>query len=442
MKLLFNNLLTQNISSKVIENLYYIIFKKKYTEINNKFLYNFYLSIDLKDLLIYIFLEKYIKLSLEKNNIKLKLNFNKIYNLYTPSNLDKLIIKHLTSNYLYINKIYPFFNSLDLQLKFKSKIKEIQYIQLISPKGYTFNETGFIFKTPIINNVFKGFSFYELYLSMQSTKKTILDTVINTSSSGYLTRKLVEIGYNIKLKEYTCNTLKCFYLKNQNFLNIKGNLINFNKIINKNKILLYNLNKIYYRNIFNCILGKSICNLCLFNNFQLNKQNINIGILIGQTIGEPGTQMILKTFHTGGVFKSNIKIINKIENLNVPFYNIKYNIYILLKKNLNFKHQTNYNINNILIKKYINKLNIFNLFIKYPKNYLKNIKFNITKKYFNISILYLKSIFNSWKAYILNNNKIYISSTYNLNIFNKTIYKYNYLNLISIYEIKKKYIYF
>nr|QEM01904.1 plastid-encoded DNA-directed RNA polymerase beta''A [Nephromyces sp. ex Molgula occidentalis] len=383
------------------------------------------------------------------------------------------------------NKINPITNSLYLMVTTGAKINWIQLLQLIGFRGYLSNVRGFLYEIPIMQNFNKGLNIYEYFISWFGTRKGIIDTAIKTADSGYLTRRLVETTRDIIVKEYYWGT-KTNLIFNIN-LNIKGNIEEYNSIFLKGKFFNYglnlkknliyklkknkysfinfslsNINYINLKGIYNWISGRNICNNCFgLNNNKLNNLGESIGILSAQTIGEPGTQLTLRTFHTGGVFtklKNNFKIKNiylfknfksklflnykililKKNYLNLNFYKKNYiylydffnlkikGFFFILKKNLKIliKYKNLYNIKQYIHIKFISTLflnsqyNIYKynqLIIYYPLDIiLKNLIRNYTNNKFNILNSY--QIINHKSIYLLNKNKINFWVIKNLNI--------------------------
>nr|QEM01785.1 plastid-encoded DNA-directed RNA polymerase beta''A [Nephromyces sp. ex Molgula occidentalis] len=421
------------------------------------------------------------------------------------------------------NKINPITNSLYLMVTTGAKINWIQLLQLIGFRGYLSNVKGFLYEIPIMQNFNRGLNIYEYFISSFGSRKGIIDTAIKTADSGYLTRRLIETTRDIIIKEYNCGTKTNLIFKT--ILNIKGNIEynlnflegkNFNYGLNIKKNLIYKLKNNKYpfinknlffinymnlKGIYNWISGRNICNVCFgLNNNKLNNLGESIGVLSAQTIGEPGTQLTLRTFHTGGVFtnlKNNIKSKNiyifknfksklflnyKILSLKKNYQNIKFykkkvtfiydifnlkklGIFNILKKDLKFfiKYKNLYNIKQIINLKFIStlflnsKYNLYNynqLLLYYPldiilknltKNYISQ-KFNISKSYqiINHKSIYLlnKNKTNLWVIKNLNVNYIYtkILNTMILNINKKLICNFNnkYFNIL---KIKYGYIY-
>ncbi|XP_026189604.1 DNA-directed RNA polymerase subunit beta''-like [Cyclospora cayetanensis] len=261
-----------------------------------------------------------------------------------------------------------------------------------------------------------------LHLMANTGAKGVLDTALKTADAGYLTRRLVESIQELNIKEYNCgskNSLEYEFQINSKgtlilpfFLLLSGKVLQKNliepttkKIIEfKNNYISDNLiNNLYIKfnsllkintfSIKTCISGRTICSKCFgHTTFNTNNLGKSIGILSSQVIGEPGTQLTLRTFHTGGastILKSNIYIKNKYLLIKINTISLnkiyEHNTAILLPNNI--ITSGNYSINILLLKLFSYNLNfykqdhsitmshifIFNLIIEsLLKQYFKN----------------------------------------------------------------------
>ena len=381
-------------------------------------------------------------------NELLKLNFNiKEYNTYysvpkkTNSYLKFLILMNS------FNNINAFSSSLHIMANTGAKANWNQICQLIGVRGYLANAIGEFFKIPVLNSFNKGLNFFEYFISCYGGRKGILDTALKTADAGYLTRRLVESIQELVIKEYNCGSNNSFEYFLQ--INIKGDLILpfflliSGKILQKNLIdfftkkiiefkynyITHNLINNLYLNKFNylfkintssikiCLSGRTICSICFgYTTFANNYLGKSVGILSGQTISEPGTQLTLRTFHTGGTSSLNL-----FKNKNNFIFNYKY----LFKKN-KYKLCSKY-YNNFLLKKFNKKIFSF--------IYLK-------KYYFFINSLYLLFILHKYKfnqilslnnKLIYSKNNIYINNILLIYLYINNIYQRKQL-IIDIYE--------
>jgi hypothetical protein len=184
--------------------------------------------------------------------------------------------------------------------------------QLLLAKGAVANPQGDVYLSK--NSLSKGFNSVEFFYGGGASRKGIIDRVLNTASTGYLTRQLVYALGSVMLSENIddCNTNEylTFYLNKEIAERITGRWIkteNMNSWMQINSIKeLDDLigKKIYMRSPIYCKSHK-LCKKCFGKLGEVLKSN-NVGILAGNTIGERGTQMIMRTFHTGG--KVNVVI--------------------------------------------------------------------------------------------------------------------------------------
>ena len=170
-------------------------------------------------------------------------------------------------------------------------------------------------------------------MSGYGARKGIVDTALKTANSGYLTRRLIDVAQDIIIREKDCLTTHSFLLFNlRNKLHViksvydeilgrllnkpvydpqtKELIANIDTQITPNLIRTFkekNIESFYIRSPLTCSLYRSICQKCY--GWDLANENLvdigeAIGILAGQSIGEPGTQLTMRTFHTGGIFTS------------------------------------------------------------------------------------------------------------------------------------------
>lgn len=188
-----------------------------------------------------------------------------------------------------------------------------------------------IVDVPVKSSFLNGLSAFEFFSSTHGARKGLTDTALNTARSGYLTRRLVDASQDIIVKEGDCGTdfgskiLSIIDTKtNTEIVSLRDRIIGryslkdiFDKkdelIIAKNKlitipiaerIIANKINVVHIRSIFGCVVTNGVCKKCYGLDLSTNsKVNIGeaVGIISAQSIGEPGTQLTMRTFHTGGV---------------------------------------------------------------------------------------------------------------------------------------------
>lgn len=208
-----------------------------------------------------------------------------------------------------------------------------QVRQLVGMRGLMSDPNGEIMNLPIKKNFREGLTITDYLMSGYGARKGIVDTALKTANSGYLTRRLIDVAQDIIIREKDCLTTHSFlFLKNKNNLQVKldnyekilGRLLNKSIYSDKTNKLIANTNtqitpnlirtfkeekikRFYIRSPLTCGLYRSICQKCY--GWDLATENLvnmgeAIGIIAGQSIGEPGTQLTMRTFHTGGIFTS------------------------------------------------------------------------------------------------------------------------------------------
>ena len=205
-----------------------------------------------------------------------------------------------------------------------------QVRQLAGMRGLMSDSQGRTIEIPIRSNFKEGLTLTEYFISAYGARKGLVDTALRTADSGYLTRRLVDVAQNIMIYEEDCGTSKGVHytaltsgiktivplseIVNGRFTLEKvvspktGDvLIKKNKLISNEEAALldeHNVESVYARSIYNCQSERGICQKCYGVDLATSKI-INIGeaagIIAAQSIGEPGTQLTMRTFHTGGV---------------------------------------------------------------------------------------------------------------------------------------------
>ena len=202
-----------------------------------------------------------------------------------------------------------------------------QPTQMAGMKGLVINPAGQIMELPITSSFKEGFNVLEYFISTHGARKGASNTALRTATAGYLTRRLIDVAQEIIVSEYDCKSAKgiSLYRKDseetgQNFASRLlgrtliadveiGNkiLIKKNEIMNNlvaQQIALYDIDEIVVRSATTCKTVRGICQLCY--GWDLGRNELvalgdAVGIIAAQAIGEPGTQLTMRTFHTGGV---------------------------------------------------------------------------------------------------------------------------------------------
>ncbi len=198
-----------------------------------------------------------------------------------------------------------------------------QVRQLVGMRGLMANPQGEIIDLPIRTNFREGLTVTEYVISSYGARKGLVDTALRTADSGYLTRRLVDVAQDVIVREEDCGTKRSIVveaedgryetrllgrLTAEDILDPEGNLIiPQNTAIDPSltqKIETASISKVKIRSPLTCEANRSVCRRCygwaLAHNHLVDLGEA-VGIIAAQSIGEPGTQLTMRTFHTGGV---------------------------------------------------------------------------------------------------------------------------------------------
>ena len=236
----------------------------------------------------------------------------------------------LKDNVVAYFKTYDPLNSVYIMAFSGARGNLSQVRQLVGMRGLMADPSGEIMRVPIKKNFREGLTITDYLMSGYGARKGIVDTALKTANSGYLTRRLIDIAQDIIIREKDCSTSASFIINNKNRLDneqIIGRILSKPVYDPKTKKLVAQTNthitlkllnifeqkgisKFHIRSPLTCNLYHSICQMCY--GWDLSNQNLvdlgeAVGILAGQSIGEPGTQLTMRTFHTGGIFTSEAR---------------------------------------------------------------------------------------------------------------------------------------
>jgi RNA polymerase Rpb1, domain 5/RNA polymerase Rpb1, domain 4 len=209
-----------------------------------------------------------------------------------------------------------------------------QVHQLVGMRGLMTDPEGKIIDLPIQSNLREGLSLTEYLISCYGARKGVVDTAIRTADAGYLTRRLVQVSQHIIIKDLDCYTSSGISLSSISISQSNSTLSWPNRLIGRvlarpvykdkrciaarnqdispdlaKRFSHINIPGVLIRSPMTCKNTGWICQLCYgwgSNNNRLVELGEAVGILAAQSIGEPGTQLTLRTFHTGGVFTGDI----------------------------------------------------------------------------------------------------------------------------------------
>ena len=205
-----------------------------------------------------------------------------------------------------------------------------QIRQLAGMRGLIANTSGKTIEIPIRANYREGLNILEYFISSRGARKGLADTALRTADSGYLTRRLVDVSQEVIIREEDCGTtegLEIFDIKAgesnvieglherligryllDDFCDSNGNVLVSKDVMMGDKeadiIVNSGVDHIKIRSVLECRAKHGACRKCYGSNLA-NRQPVTVGEAVGiiaaQSIGEPGTQLTMRTFHTGGV---------------------------------------------------------------------------------------------------------------------------------------------
>ncbi|HEY88021.1 MAG TPA: DNA-directed RNA polymerase subunit beta' [Dehalococcoidia bacterium] len=209
----------------------------------------------------------------------------------------------------------------------KGNISQIR--QMAGMRGLMTNPSGDIIDFPIKSSLREGHSVLEYFISTHGARKGLADTALRTSSSGYLTRRLIDVAQDVIILQENCGTTDGIWVSEPQEKELLPSLaeriigrLAASKIVNAGtgetivdqdeeideqkaeEIIAAGIIKVYVRSSLSCQARQSVCQKCYGRDLargHLVDLNTAIGIIAAQSIGEPGTQLTLRTFHTGGV---------------------------------------------------------------------------------------------------------------------------------------------
>lgn len=256
--------------------------------------------------------------------------YNQVIDVWTNTNarLTDLIMKRMTSDRRGFNSVYMMLDSGARGSK--EQIRQLSGMRGLMAKPQKAGSSGGeIIENPIISNFREGLSILEYFISTHGARKGLADTALKTADAGYLTRRLVDVAQDIIITEDNCHTLRgveVFPLKKNEEIVEKlserilgrvslhdvynpdtGHVIvkSGELIVEKKAELIESLliESIEVRSPLTCETKRGICASCYGRNLSTGKlihKGEAVGVIAAQSIGEPGTQLTLRTFHVGG----------------------------------------------------------------------------------------------------------------------------------------------
>ncbi|MDO9633456.1 MAG: DNA-directed RNA polymerase subunit beta' [Paludibacter sp.] len=267
--------------------------------------------------------------------------YNQIIDTWTHINskLSNILMKQLASDDQGFNSVYMMLDSGARGSK--EQIRQLSGMRgLMAKPQKSGAEGGQIIENPILSNFKEGLSVLEYFISTHGARKGLADTALKTADAGYLTRRLVDVSQDVIINEDDCGTLRGLVateMKNNEevisslyerilgrvsvhdvFHPLTGEMIvatgdQITESLAK-KIQESPIERVEIRSVLTCESKKGVCAKCYGRNLATGKmvhQGEAVGVIAAQSIGEPGTQLTLRTFHVGGI-ASNIAAESKI----------------------------------------------------------------------------------------------------------------------------------
>ena len=234
-----------------------------------------------------------------------------------------------------LNASFSTYNPIKIMADSGARGSMTQMRQLAGMRGLMFSTSGKTMEIPIKSNFREGLNITEYFMGARSSRKSLSDTALRTADSGYLTRRLVDVAQEVIIREEKCDTTKGAWvneiLDGKNVLEpltdrivgryTMGPVIHpeTGEVIVEDDVMISDemaaaivkagIDKVYIRTVIQCHAKYGICARCYGADLASGKPvNIGeaVGIIAAQSIGEPGTQLTMRTFHSGGVAGSDI----------------------------------------------------------------------------------------------------------------------------------------
>ena len=247
-----------------------------------------------------------------------------------------------------------------------------QLKQLSGMRGLMAKPSGEIIENPIKSNFKEGLSVLEYFTSTHGARKGLADTALKTASSGYLTRRLVDVAQDAVIREIDCNTNKGVIVEEivesgnitsplterilgrtpvEEIVNVnQETIVKAGEIITEkhlDPISKLGIRSLKIRSVLTCETEDGICSICYGRDLARGTPvNVGeaVGIIAAQSIGEPGTQLTMRTFHIGGAASSSVEQSNanapvsgKVKLENIKIIEDKFNNKIVLSRNAKIK---------------------------------------------------------------------------------------------------------
>tara|TARA_B110000208_G_scaffold111037_1_gene137113 strand:+ start:3784 stop:6213 length:2430 start_codon:yes stop_codon:yes gene_type:complete len=268
--------------------------------------------------------------------------YNQVIDIWTATNagLTELSMKRIREDQQGFNSVYMMLDSGARGSK--EQIRQLTGMRGLMAKPKKSNSGGGeIIENPILSNFKEGLSILEYFISTHGARKGLADTALKTADAGYLTRRLVDVSQDVIVNTVDCGTLRGIEVKalkkNEEVVeDLKARIVgrtSLNDVIHPltKEVLVSNgehineviaqaiqdspIDTVEVRSALTCEAKRGICAQCYGRNLATNKmvqRGEAVGVVAAQSIGEPGTQLTLRTFHVGGI-AGNISEENKLK---------------------------------------------------------------------------------------------------------------------------------
>ena len=257
--------------------------------------------------------------------------YNQIIDTWTHINakLSNILMKTISEDDQGFNSVYMMLDSGARGSK--EQIRQLSGMRgLMAKPQKSGAEGGQIIENPILSNFKEGLSVLEYFISTHGARKGLADTALKTADAGYLTRRLVDVSHDVIINEEDCGTLRglvCTELKNNEevvaslYERILGRvsvhdiqhpltgeiIVSAGEEIKEDAAQIIQespIERVEIRSVLTCESKKGVCAKCYGRNLatsRLVQKGEAVGVIAAQSIGEPGTQLTLRTFHVGGI---------------------------------------------------------------------------------------------------------------------------------------------
>jgi DNA-directed RNA polymerase subunit beta' len=227
------------------------------------------------------------------------------------------------------------FNPIDMMVGSGARGNMTQMRQIAGMRGLVANPRGDMIPRPIKKNFREGLETLEYFIATPGARKGLVDTALRTADSGYLTRRLVDVAQELIIREVDCGTTLGVWVENvgadtankRAYLETKlfgrallqditlsdGTVLQKNILVGDPEMAALrddaSVNRIRVRSVLTCDAELGVCALCYGRSLATGKSielGEAVGVIAAQSIGEPGTQLTMRTFHTGGVAGKDI----------------------------------------------------------------------------------------------------------------------------------------